>query len=249
MDNVVATPSVEQALAEVNAKLDALTTQVQYLAEQAQAMQRRQQAWEDLQQDLEPILREAYQAAAEELAEVAPYVTLEDVLHLVKRLLRNVPNLEFLLEQLESLSDLRADAGLISHEAMAALVEFLEDLERKGYFAFAREALRIVDIIVTSFTPEDVRLLGDNIVLILDTVKEMTQPEIMRLLHNLTSAYREAEERPEELPTSTLALLRQMRDPDVRRGLTLTMQMLKIVAQNRAMAAKYAENGGQNAEA
>ena len=44
--------------------------------------------------------------------------------------------------------------------------------------------MRILDNMVTSFSEEDVNRLGDNIVLILNTVKDMTQPEIMSFVRN-----------------------------------------------------------------
>ena len=37
----------------------------------------------------------------------------------------------------------------------------------------------IADRVVTEFTEEDVKALGDNVVTILNAVKEMTQPEVM----------------------------------------------------------------------
>ena len=48
-------------------------------------------------------------------------------------------------------------------------------MEAKGYFAFVQQAGGIVDQIVTNYSEDDVAALGDNVVLILDTVKEMTQ--------------------------------------------------------------------------
>ena len=69
----------------------------------------------------------------------------------------------------------------------------------------------------------------NNIVLILSTVKAMTQPEIMNLAGNLTASYQEAERDP-ALRTGMLDLVGQMRDPEVRRGLALTMRMLRAIA-------------------
>ena len=63
------------------------------------------------------------------------------------------------------------------------------------------------------------------------TIGISTQPEIMNLVNNITVTYREVDDDQAELPTSTLGLLRQIRDPEVRRGLALTMRMLKAVAQ------------------
>lgn len=214
-------------LSELNRKIDALAAQVQYLTEQAQAAARERQARAELMQDLTLILKEALHLSAAELEEVQDAVDLADLLRLLKRLLRNSPNIERLLEQLESLGDLAEVVTPIGNDAFARASDALAEAERKGYFAFLKGGLRIVDNIVTSFTEEDVKQLGDNIVLILRTVKEMTQPEVMNFLRNtVTLAEQEASE---PVDISYRALLKQMRDPNVRRGLALTMRMLSSV--------------------
>ena len=93
--------------------------------------------------------------------------------------------------------------------------------------------LMVADQIVTSFSEDDVRQLGDNVVLILNTVKALTQPEIMNLANNLTSAFEEVEDHAEELPTSLFGLLGQMRDPEVRRGLAVMMEVLKVISRQK----------------
>ena len=45
------------------------------------------------------------------------------------------------------------------------VVYALDEAEQKGYFGFAREGQRLVDNVVASFSQDDVRQLGDNIVL------------------------------------------------------------------------------------
>jgi uncharacterized protein YjgD (DUF1641 family) len=87
--------------------------------------------------------------------------------------------------------------------------------------------MRIMDNVVTSFSEEDVRRLGDNAVLILSVVKDMTQPEIMGLVRNIVSGVEAEVAKP--VNTSLPALLGQMRDPAVRRGLALTMRVLRVV--------------------
>ncbi len=241
------TTTLQQQLAAIQDQLARLSEQVQVLTEQAEANRRRWEVLEDLEADLTRIGHEAALALQEELKDLEPYVRGEDLIRLLKRLLQNAENLEWALEQLESLRDLTRDATPVVNEALQALIQFLDELDKKGYVPFFLEALRILDVIVTSFSVEDVRLLGDNIVLILNTVKEMTQPEMMRFLHNLTMAFKEGTEE-EEPDVSLLGLLRQMRDPKVRKGLALSMQMLRIVAENREMAARYRNGGNGNGQ-
>jgi uncharacterized protein YjgD (DUF1641 family) len=101
----------------------------------------------------------------------------------------------------------------------------LDEMERKGYFTFLQGGVDIADRIVTSFTEEDVQQLGENIVLILQTVKEMTQPEIMTMLSNTAHVVKDEE----PVNTSLLSIMRQLNDPSVRKGLAKTLQVLKSV--------------------
>jgi uncharacterized protein YjgD (DUF1641 family) len=230
---------MEQALTELNQKLDALTAQVAYLAEQAQLAERQREDRSELMRDLTPIADQAYHMAIEQLEEVQEYIDLGDLLRLLKRLMRNGRNLETLLDQFESAVDLTQTIGPLADEAFGKAVATLADMEQKGYFAFARGGKRIADNIVTSFTAEDVDRLGDNIVLILNTVKDMTQPEIMNFVRNtLLVAEREVEQ---PVDISYRGLIKQMRDPEVRRGLALTMRVMHVIGA-QASGAQAATN-------
>ena len=59
--------------------------------------------------DLVPISKEAFNLVSEQLQEVEQCARLENVLHLVKRLLRNTCALGQMLEQMESLMDFWQD--------------------------------------------------------------------------------------------------------------------------------------------
>jgi len=154
-------------------------------------------------------------------------IRMEDLLRLSKKLLRHVPQLEMLLDQLDSLSDLLATGGPISRERNTKRTDWMDERDRKGYFAFARGGGRLVDNVVTSFTEEDVNRLSDNIVLILNTVKDMTQPEIMSFVRNTLLLAEEEVSQP--VDTSMWSILRQMQDPAVRRGLALTLRILRAI--------------------
>ena len=215
------------ALAELNQKLDALTAKVAYLAEQARTDERQRQDRAELMRDLTPIADEAFRLTVEQLEEVQEYIDLGDLVRLLKRLLRNGRNLDKMLDQLESLMDLASTVGPLADDAFGKAVDTLAEMEHKGYFAFAKGGLRIADNVVTSFTEADVQRLGDNVVLILNTVKDMTQPEIMGFVRNTLLVAEREVEKPVDI--STLGLLRQMGDPAVRRGLALTMRVLHVI--------------------
>jgi uncharacterized protein YjgD (DUF1641 family) len=220
---------MDQSMVDLNQKIDALTTQVAYLTDQAEIAERQRADRAELVRDLTPIANEAFRLSVEQLEEIQEYIELSDLLRLVKRLARNGRNIEKMLDQLESMMDLAETIGPLANEAFGKVVDELTELERKGYFGFARGGMQIMDNVVTSFTEEDVDRLGDNVVLILNTVKDMTQPEIMNFVRNTLLVAEKEIEKPVDI--SYLGLMRMMRDPEVRRGLALTMRVLHVVGE------------------
>lgn len=218
---------MDSTLAELNEKIDALTSQVSYLSEQAQLAERQRQERSELMHDLMPIANEAFRLSVEQLEEIQEYIDLADLLRLAKRLARNGRNMERMLDQFESMIDLMETIGPLADEAFCKVVTTLNELEQKGYFEFARGGLRMADNVVTSFDEEDINKLSDNIVLILNTVKDMTQPEIMQFVRSTLLVAEEEVQKP--VDTSVLSLIKQMNNPAVRRGLALTLRVLHVI--------------------
>jgi uncharacterized protein YjgD (DUF1641 family) len=216
-------------LAELHQKLDALAAQVQYLAEQAK---QERQARDELFDTLMPILNDALRLTGEQLADVQ----LPDLVRLLKRLARNRQNIERLLDLMEASFEFADVLAPVGSEAFAKLTASLSEAERRGYFVFARGGLRILDEIVTSFGEEDIKQLGDNIVLILQTIKQMTQPEVMNFLRRTIVTVEEQAGAPVDI--SYCALLAQLRDPNVRRGLALILRTLSKIGAEQGGAHK-----------
>lgn len=148
------------------------------------------------------------------------------------RLDRIYDHVRFLVEEAEerlrvrkALSELTKDLSPIASQGFETVTRVMTDADTRGYTGFARTSLAVVDRVVTSFSEEDVEALGDNIVLILETVKEMTQPEVMSLLRSTLRNVHDTPEPPE--PPSILSLLGQMREPEVRRGLARLIVFLR----------------------
>ena len=224
-----ALPDQNQALMELNQKIDALTSQVAYLAEQAQISERSRQGRADLLENMMPIAKDAMRMASDQFEEIQDYIQIEDLLRLVKKLARHRPQMEMLLDQMDAITDLIHIMDPITKEGMTKLVSVLTEMEQKGYFAFARGGARMMDNVVTSFSEEDVNRLGDNIVLILNTVKELTQPEIMTFVRNTLQVAEREVEKP--VNASLGAIIGQLNDPAVRRGLALTLRVLRVIGQ------------------
>ncbi|HHL71407.1 MAG TPA: DUF1641 domain-containing protein [Bacteroidetes bacterium] len=220
----------------ITRKLEEIDEKLTFLTEQMKLQARRQQELQELKDDLNRIGTDIFQAAVTELDEVATHFDTEDVLYLIKKLLRNTRNIAKMVEQLESMADLLEDATPIGKQAFLDLLVTLDELDRKGYFEFLRESARIFDNIVTSFSVEDVRLLADNIVTILETVKNLTQPDMLSAINNALSVYKNLDIKVDE-KISYRELLRQARTPEMRRGLAFGIQFLKNLAATENVTA------------
>jgi len=227
---------MDASLQELNQKIDLLTSQVAYLSEQAQLAERQRQERSELVRDVTPLANQAFNIAIEQLEEIQEYIDLGDLLRLFKRLLRNGRTLEKMLDQLESLADLIETISPLADDAFGKVVDLMAGLEARGYFAFTQSGMKLVDNIVTSFSAEDVNRLGDNIVLILNTVKDMTQPEIISFVRSALLVAEKEIEKPVDV--SYLGLVRQMRDPAVRRGLALTLRVMQVIGAQAANETK-----------
>ncbi len=210
-----------------NKELALLHQKIDYLTEQFEAQRKHQQALEELQQDIVPIVNHAIKLSIDELAEIGMDFRAEDLLFLIKRLLRDTHLLLRMLDQLEALSALEDEAQLLGRQVFNQVVEALDRLEREGYFAFARGSWYVLEQVVAEFDEQDIRAMGDNVVALLKTARNITQPDVMALADRAVDALR-ADGAKDKV--STWALIRELGDPQVRQGLARMLNLVKALA-------------------
>lgn len=120
--------------------------------------------------------------------------------------------------------DLMPMANGIIHLTSDRLQEFEDD----GTLDFIREGVKVMQRVSSAFSPEDVRLLGNNIVHILKTVRNLTQPEILNMADRATTAL---QEKSSPAPVGTLGLLKAMRDPEVKKGTGVLLELLRSLGK------------------
>jgi len=215
--------NMEQQLADINQKLDFITaTMAEY--------QRKQREMDELKNDLTLIARDVFDSAVTELNEVAPYFDTGDLVHLLKKLLRNTRNINRLLTQMESVEGLFQDLKPLGKQMFDQMLETLDEMDRKGYFEFMKEATKIVDTIVTSFSVEDVRLLRENITSILLTIKGITQPDMLQTVNSALQFFKKMDITIDR-DISWGMLLKEIRDPEVKKGLLFMLEFVKSMAK------------------
>ena len=153
--------------------------------------------------------------AAEILAELK---ALNEKMDRVERVIDAVTH------RMEDLEEITSDLWPMVHGVSHQISRKLHELEQNGTLAFVKEGVRMAEKVSTSFTEEDVRLLGDNVVHILHTVRNLTQPQVLDVADRAALALGAETEGAHPKPVS---LWKAMRDPEIRRGMTLMLSVLR----------------------
>jgi uncharacterized protein YjgD (DUF1641 family) len=101
-----------------------------------------------------------------------------------------------------------------------------------------KELGKVADRVLTSFSPEDVKNLGDNVVTILNTVKNMTQPDMLHAVNNALHVYKKLDMEVEE-DISLMALLKEMNTSEARKGMAFAIRFLKSIASHNGTHATH----------
>ena len=211
--------NIQLQIDEINKKLD-------LILEEIFIQRQNREATNDLIDDLSIIGKDVFKNSVIELDKAGVELKGEALAGMGIRLIRNIDNINDFLDTLESINDFLRDASPIARQFGLDAIQKLHELEQKGYIDFFRELTRVLDNIVTGFKKEDVQALADNIVTILSTVKSMTQPDMLEALNNGVKVYKSIDTK--NIPEYTIwKALREMRSPEMRRGLGFMITFLK----------------------
>lgn len=211
--------NVQIQIDEINRKLDLILEEI-FLQKQSR------ETTEDLISDLSIIGKDAFKTAVAELDNASIELHPEALSGLGIKLIRNLQSLNDLLDTLESLQDFLRDATPILRQVGLDAIDKMNELEQRGYFAFLSELSRVLDNVVTGFSRDDVKALADNIVTILQTVKDLTQPDMLDAINNAVKIYKNLDTK--DIPEYSLwRVIRELRSPEMRRSLGFMITFLK----------------------
>lgn len=214
---------------DIQLQLDELNNKLNFIISEIELQRKQRSEIEDLKTDLLRVAKDVYSTSLEEFEQVHDYLKTGDIFHLFKKLLRNINNLSNLFDQLENVRDFLKDFTPISRELIIDFMKKLDEFDKKGYFEFLKESQNIVDNVVTSFTVEDVKALGDNIVTILNTVKNLTQPDMLQSVNNALNVYKKLDIEIKE-DISLIKILKELNQPETKKALYFALQFLKSLS-------------------
>lgn len=143
--------------------------------------------------------------------------------------------LDYIVDRQRFVEELIREMTPVGREALTSMAAQLAELEEKGWFDMGAELFRIVDNLAASYTPEDVRELADSMVGILDTVRNVAQPDVLELANEATDVIHHADEVE---PVGAWGMAKAVGDADVQRGMAVGLEILRHLGRARSHVAE-----------
>ena len=212
-----------QQIAELNQKVDTI---LEYVNQQ----RLKSQAVDDLVADVSIIGKDAYDSTVKALDEHEVVLDPDQLRELGIRVAQNIGNFNSLLDTMGSMMDLLKDVGPIANEVIIDTTKKLHEFEQKGYFEFLKEFGAVIDNIVTHYGVKDVRMLADNVVTILDSVKNLTQPEVLKSMDTAVKVFSNME--TQDIPEySIFRVMREINKPEMKKAWGFLFTFMKNMSK------------------
>jgi uncharacterized protein YjgD (DUF1641 family) len=208
---------MDNDLALLHEKLDHLTELVEH-------QHRRLEMVEDLTAEVLPLAPQMLQMATDELAELGDAFQPEDLMVLLKRVLRDTRLLTDLLGRAEGAIELVDEVLPLSQQMLTQAIAAAEQLEMKGFVRLARGGYTVAEQVATHTSEADLRALAEAMPAALSLVRSATRPELLKLANDAVAALSAPPE-----PVSLWQLVSSVFDAHMRQGLGRMLKLVKVM--------------------
>jgi len=182
----------------------------------------------ELKEDLTPLSSQAIRLLIKELEDVESSFQLEDLLGLIKRILKSVKNMVFALDQLENIVDFVTTIEPLLKSSVPQLINYLDDLEQKGVLRVIQAMLDVRAKIARAYDAEAIDKIGDGAVAMLGLAEKFSDPQAVTFLEKFA-------EMPAKVDLSQckrvgpFGLLSACTNKEIREGLGVLMELTKAM--------------------
>ncbi len=183
-------------------KVDQMAAQLAVLANQAETQQKRNQEFDELKADLIPIGNQLIGLTITELEEIGAEFELEDLLYLLKRVLRNTQLILTMMDRFEAIMGIVDEVELLGKQVFSSAVEALDRLEQGGVFSQSGELLQTF-------------------------AQEGTLSELNGMLKAFHATPADSARTP-----SLVSLIREANQPETKRGLSRMLKVIQALGED-----------------
>ncbi|UCF94818.1 MAG: DUF1641 domain-containing protein [Desulfobacterales bacterium] len=202
-------------------RLDGIEAQLDPVSQTARSIK-------ELRDDLIPLSGQAFRLLIRELEDVEASFQLEDLMELLKRMLRSVKDIQFALDQLENLIDFITTLEPLLKSAVPQIINYLDELEQRGVLRVIQSMLDVRAKIAAAYSAEDIDQIGDGAVVMLGLAKKFSDPKARAFLEKFAELPSKVD-LANTKPVGPLGLLGALSSKQAREGLGVLMELTKAM--------------------
>jgi len=208
-----------------------LTEKVDFLTKEILLLTSKLKSIDDMKEDVSLFTKDAFNELVEFMSEVDFHFRSNDLLSMIKKLLRNINNMSKMVDQLQSVNEFLDDLRPLSKEIFGDITDKIYALEQKGILASLKQTVITAGELSESINPEDVDNFGKAIALIIRIAKKLSN---RGNIERLTSIYDEIEsyKKDKNKKVSLFKIFKKAKDPMVLKSLDYALDMAKIVSKH-----------------
>ena len=212
-------------------RIEALEKKIDLILDHMDRQRRQTAVVTDLSQDLSIITKDLYDTAVAELDKRQIEVDPNDLTDLAFALVRNVKNFKEALNGFEMMMDFIKEVQPIANDAIIEWTHMVAEFDQKGYFEFFRNVMPVLDNIVSGLSREDLVDLSENVMTIIHTMKDLTQPQMLKSIDNAVKVYSSIE--TENIPSYSIwKFIREINSPEMKKAFGFALTFLKNMSKN-----------------
>jgi uncharacterized protein YjgD (DUF1641 family) len=202
-------------------RLDRIEARLAPISQSAKGLQ-------ELREDLIPLSGQAFRLVTRELEDIESGFQLEDLMAMVKRMLRSVKHITFTLEQLENVVDFVTTIEPLLKSSVPQIINYLDDLEQRGVLRIITSMLDVRAKIAGAYNADDIDQIGDGVVAVLGLVKKLSDPKAIEFLEKFAELPSKVDLAGAK-PVGPFGMLGALSSKEARQGLGVLMELTKAM--------------------
>ena len=206
-------------------RLDEIENKLALVHERAE---RSQNFWHEMQ----PVMNDAFKVMLHELGDIETGFQMEDLFDLLKTFLRSVNNINYTLQQLETMINLWHTAEPLMKTTVPKAISYLDELEQKGVFRTYEAMLNLRAKVAQSYGPDQIEEMGDAFVFLIGMLSKLSDPKVRMMIEKASDAFTTMDLDKAE-PCGPIGLMRGMASPEAKPRLAVMLEMTKTLGKLR----------------
>lgn len=208
---------------------DVLSQRIENIEENVSILTESANSINELKEDLAPRVTELVQALIVELSDIEEDFNIDDLVYLVKKVLRNINNFDFVLEQTTNIIDFVVAAEPLLKVTVPEVIQRLDELEQKGVFRLLSFLIDVGCKISEQINEEEYEKIGASLVRLSVALKNFLTGEGVDLIENgITMAGKINTARADKV--GMMGLLTAISDRKVQEGLGVVLELTRNLA-------------------